>query len=248
MATEYLVKQRWQCVVKKMNAERIKYAKDRAYKFAEQQQQALDDGKITEEEWFLIHERFISKHYLAADNPRSQSGHGGGEAIYRYTRGMVLETIDRDGTFIDVGCANGYLIEKLSQWLQGMGIEVDFFGLDISAGLVDLAKRRNPQWHDRLYQGNALYWSPDVKFDYVCTAELGYVPRDREKEYLDHLYNDYLAAGGRLILGPSTEIREKWEMLEKIKPWGYTPTGYIEKSHHTYPMLCKRLLWFDKKK
>jgi hypothetical protein len=232
--------------VDKMDIEQIKYAKDRAYQFVEEQQKALDDGRITEEEWFKIHERFTAQHYLAADNPRAQSGHSGGEAIYRFTRGMLLEAIEKDGTFIDVGCANGYLMEKLSQWLQGTGINVEFYGLDISEGLLNIAKLRNPKWRDRFFHGNALHWKPEIKFDYVCTAEFGYVPTDREREYMDHLYNHYVASGGRLIIGPSTEVREEWEMLAKIRPWGHTPAGYVEKSHHTYPSLCKRLLWFDK--
>ena len=230
-----------------MDSEQIKYAKNRAYKFTEEQQQALDEGKITEAEWFDIHERWTARHYLGAENPRVQSGHSGDEAVYRFTRGMLLEAIDRDGTFLDVGCANGYLIEKLSQWLQGTGTEVDVFGLDISEGLLELAKRRNPVWADRFFHGNALHWTPEKKFDYVCTAEVEYVPREREREFLEHLFNDYVAAEGRLILGPVTELREKWEMMEKIIPWGFTPSGYVEKSHRTHPALCKRLLWFDKK-
>jgi ubiquinone/menaquinone biosynthesis C-methylase UbiE len=73
---------------------------------------------------------------------------------------LVLEAIDRDGTFLDVGCANGYLMESLHRWLQGTGLTVEFYGLDISEGLLALAKARLPHWADRFFLGNALYWVP----------------------------------------------------------------------------------------
>jgi SAM-dependent methyltransferase len=224
----------------------IELAKNRAYQFCEEQQQALDEGRITEDEWFELHKRFFTRAYLAADNPRAQSGHGGDEAVYRYTRGMVLEAIHRSGRFLDVGCANGYLMEKLDLWLQGTGLEVEFFGLDISEGLLELAKRRLPQWQDRFFLGNALRWSPPEQFDFVCTAELGYVPRDRERELMERLYRAYVAPGGRLILGPYSEERDSPAEEEKVRAWGYVPTGYCEKSHLAQRSLCKRLLWFDK--
>ena len=96
-----------------MDIDPIKCAKDRAYQFEEELQRALDEGEITEAEWFDKHEAFIAGVYVAADNPRAQSGHGGDEARYRYTRMMVLEAIHKSGSFLDVGCANGYLMESL---------------------------------------------------------------------------------------------------------------------------------------
>ena len=161
-----------------MDPEEIKRAKDGAYKFVEEKQKALDEGRLTEAEWFDVNNRVFTEKYLAADNPRAQSGHGGGEMIYRYTRGMLLEAIHKNGKFLDVGCANGYLMEKLSIWLQGTGLDVEMYGLDISEGLINLAKSRLPHWKERFFLGNALYWALETKFDYVCSAEFSYVPID----------------------------------------------------------------------
>lgn len=224
----------------------IKCAIEGSYQFIEEQQKALDEGRITEDEWFKIHKQHFTHHYLAADNPRAQSGHSGDEGTYRYSRGMILEALNRSGSFIDVGCANGHLMEMLHSWLRGTEIEVAFYGLDISEGLIDLAKRRLPNWQDHFFISNALYWAPPKKFDFVCTRELGYVPRKREKEFLEHLFVDYLKEGGRLILGPYTEKRKKPEQEEKLRAWGWAPSGYCEKSHQKYQVLCRRLLWFDK--
>ena len=159
---------------------------------------------------------------------------------------MLLEAVDGSGTLLDVGCANGHLMEKLAQWLAGSGLKVEFYGLDISEGLLDLAKKRLPHWEGRFFLGNALHWVPPQQFDFVVTAELDYVPRDRRREFMDHLFADCVAPGGRLILGPYGEKRDSREMEETVRSWGHEPAGYCEKSHLSVPVLCKRLLWFDK--
>lgn len=229
-----------------MDADPPKHAINRAYRFVEAQQQALDDREITEAQWFESHKQFFSAHYLASGDPRGQSGHSGGEVRYRYTRMLVLEAIHRSGTFLDVGCANGYLIESLHRWLSGSGLRVVFHGLDISEGLHNLARRRLPHWQERFFLGNALHWTPETPFDYVCTAELGYVPRDREHALVDHLFADCVAPGGRLIVGPYGEETESSKVEEKLRAWGYAPAGFCVKSHHSHPALAKKLLWFDK--
>ena len=229
-----------------MSDDSIEYAKNRAYEFCREQQERLDSGDITEARWFDIHKQFFTKNYLAATDPRAQSGHSGGEAVYRYTRGMILEALDRDGSFLDVGCANGHLMEMLHQWLSGMGLTVEFYGLDISEGLLELARTRLPEWRERFFLGNALYWLPPRTWDFVCVAELDYVPKNRERDLFEHFINDYVAPGGRLILGPSSVERDDRTLEECLADWGYIPTGYCEKSHLSHPALCKRMFWFDK--
>lgn len=91
-----------------MSSDPIKSVKNRAYRFLAEQQQALDEGRITETQWFDTHNHFFTGQYLAADNPRGQSGHSSDETQYRGKRMMILEAIHRSGTFLDVGCANGY--------------------------------------------------------------------------------------------------------------------------------------------
>lgn len=224
----------------------IKSALNRAWRFCDDQQRALDEGRITEEEWFETHKRFFTTHYLASANPRGQSGHSGGPEVYRYTRGMLIEAIHRDGTLLDVGCANGHLMEMVDCWLAGTGLRVEFYGLDISEGLLALAKQRLPPWRDRFFLGNALHWTPPEPFDFVVTAELDYVPRGRRRELMDHLWADCVAPGGRLLLGPYGERRKDPVLESAVRAWGFEPSGWCEKSHLRHSALCKRLLWFDK--
>ncbi|MBD3919845.1 class I SAM-dependent methyltransferase [Paenibacillus sp. PR3] len=231
-----------------MEAPSFKPLIDRAYSFDEAQQSALEQGHITEEEWYDNHTRHFTEHYLASDNPRGQSGHSGDEQHYFHSHLMIINAIHKDGTFIDVGCANGYLMESLARWTQALGCySIDWYGLDISEELIALAAARLPEWRERLFVGNALYWTPPIApYDFVCVKELGYVPAAKQQMLFEHLLHHCLAPNGRLILGPYSEERQFKELEMKLTEWGYRPSGYFEKSHPKHPQLARRLLWFDR--
>ncbi|WP_240419470.1 methyltransferase domain-containing protein [Paenibacillus periandrae] len=198
-------------------------------------------------EWYEINKTYFTEHYLSADNPRSQSGHGGDEQHYFHNHFMLLDIITKSGSFIDVGYANGYLIESLNKWLNGINtLQVDFYGLDISHELIHLAKKRLPNWKDKLYTGNAFKWIPENKFDFVCVKELGYVPQKMEESFFEHLFNNYVAEEGRLILGPYSEEKMSRELEGQLSSWGYIPSGYIERSHNKSINVARRILYFNK--
>jgi SAM-dependent methyltransferase len=134
--------------------------------------------------------------YPAGDNPRAQSGFGGDEARWEAGRRPIAKAIDQDGTFLDVGCANGYLLDCLVGWTPH---HIEPYGLDIAPSVAALARKRLPQWADRIYVGNALTWQPPMRFDFVRT-ELAYVPEERHKEFMARLLEDVVAPGGRLIV------------------------------------------------
>jgi SAM-dependent methyltransferase len=226
--------------------EAIKSAKNRAYRFVEAQQQALDSGVISEAQWFERYTHFFTAAYLAADDPRAQSGHDGDEARYRYGRMMILEAIHKSGTFLDVGCANGYLIESLDRWLSGSSLTLEFFGLDISEGLLNLAKQRLPHWRDRFFLGNALSWKPPQRYDFVYLCGLELVPLQRQQELLTRLLHEFVATDGCLIFGPVSEERDSQEFEEQVAAWGLKPSGYCEKSHQEHEILARKMFWFNK--
>jgi SAM-dependent methyltransferase len=134
--------------------------------------------------------------YLAGDNPRAQSGFGGDEARWEAGRRPIADAIDRDGSFLDIGCASGYLLESLVDWTPH---HIEPYGLDLAPALVELARRRLPQWTDRIFLGNALTWEPPLRFDFVRT-ELVYVPDDWRRAFVERLLSHVVAPGGRLIL------------------------------------------------
>jgi len=204
---------------------------------------AHDSGELDDAGWFAEVGAVIVPHYLAGDNPRAQSGHSGDDARWEQARRHILRAVDRDGTFLDVGCASGYLMQTLSQWAADDGIALDPYGLEISPALADLARRRMPHWAERIHTGNALYWTPPGgrRYDYVRTG-LDYVPPTRRGDLIAHLLAH--AVGRRLIIGSYNEekARPTWE--NEVTALGYRITGANEVPHSD-PRVARRVFWID---
>lgn len=152
-------------------------------------------------------------HYLADGDPYRGSGHSGDTATWEQGRRPIAEAVDRPGTFLDIGCANGLLMESLAEWA-----DVEPYGLDFAPQLVEAARRRLPQWADRIWLGDALTWEPPRRFDFVRT-ELVYVPSRRRLEYVERLLARFVAPGGRLLVcGYGGD-----EVIAPLRAWGFEP-------------------------
>ncbi len=149
--------------------------------------------------WFEHVRDVLETSYLSHDEPWRQSGMSGPEERWVSLRRPVADCIDRAGSFLDIGCANGYLLECCLRWTGERGIAIDPYGLDISARLVALARERLPQYADHFFVGNSFTWLPPRRFDFVRT-ELVYVPGEHERQYLDRLLSSYLLPGGKLLV------------------------------------------------
>jgi SAM-dependent methyltransferase len=155
----------------------------------------------------------FERHYLAAVEPTAQSGCSTGAEGWEIGRRPIVSAIHRSGTFLDVGCANGLLMESLVRWSDH---SVEPYGLDFAAGLVELARRRLPQWADRIFHGDALEWQAPQHFDFVRT-ELVYAPEARRRELAERLLG-WVAPGGRLIVCGYSE-----PVCREVRSWGYEP-------------------------
>jgi SAM-dependent methyltransferase len=176
-----------------------------------------------EKDFFGREQALHEAKYLAGTNPRQQSGFGRDPRDWERFRRPVVAPIDRDGSFLDIGCANGLLMESVVAWAREDGHRVEPFGLDISEKLAELARRRLPQWRDRIFVGNALLWEPPTSFDFVRT-ELVYVPMSRRREYAERLLERFVAPAGRLIIcsyGSSRPEGGRAELLvDELHAWG----------------------------
>jgi SAM-dependent methyltransferase len=165
--------------------------------------------------------------YLTGINAREQSGFGRNEADWRRYREIVLAPVETDGTFLDIGCANGLLMESVVAWSAERGTKLEPFGIDISARLATLARQRLPHWRDRIFVGNALDWQPPRTFDYVRT-EIVYAPPARRRDLVAHLLAHVVAPGGRLIVmsyGSSRPEGVRAETLvEELRGWDFPIT------------------------
>jgi SAM-dependent methyltransferase len=152
--------------------------------------------------WFEANKTLLETAYLAAKDPWQQSGSSIGKktTVDEWTakRRCIADCMERPGTFLDVGCANGYLMECVVQWTAERGITIDPYGLDFSEKLVAFARQRLPQYADHFYIGNAWDWTPPRMFDYVRT-ELVYVPDELYDRYTSRLLEQFVAPGGALL-------------------------------------------------
>jgi hypothetical protein len=153
-------------------------------------------GDITDDEWFVGMAAIFENAYLEATNPRGQSGFGGDEERWEIARRPIASMIDAPGSLLDIGCANGYLMECLARWSDH---EIEPYGLDIASAVVALARRRLPEWKDRFFIGNALTWEPPGRFDFART-ELVYVPEHLQRPLVERLLEDAVQPHGRLII------------------------------------------------
>jgi hypothetical protein len=188
-----------------------------------------DAGRIEESEWHEKVEEVLIDAYLGHDDPRAQSGKSGDEAEWRWSRELVLDAFAGDGTVLDVGCANGYLMESLHRWAAERNRVVEPYGLEISARMAALARRRLPHWAERIFVGNALDWKAPRRFDVVHTG-LDYVLPNRRRRLVQHLLADVAAPGGSVVIRAERAVDGVSTPADQLRALGFDPTP-IEAVH-----------------
>src|SRR5215813_105563 len=112
--------------------EKLEAAKDRAWRAVASIDDAYARKDIDDEGWHRAMAAVCVPAYLAAEDDRGGSGHTGTADDWEWSRGIVAEALDRDGSFLDAGCANGLLMESVARWASARGHAIEPHGLDIS--------------------------------------------------------------------------------------------------------------------
>ncbi len=211
--------------------------KDNAWRETAEIDARLERGDIDEAGWHAEVARLVVPAYLAAESPWEGSGKSGTAEDWEYARGHIGHAVDRDGSFLDIGCANGYLLECLPHWTPHA---VDRYGLDIAPELVEVARRRLPELAGQLWVGNALDWEPPHRFTYVRTG-LEYVPPHRRRDLVERL----IAWCERLIIGVFNEEAHARPTEELLRSWGHRVAGRSERTNRKKPGMDHRVLWID---
>ena len=207
---------------------------------------ALLRGDIDDEGW---HERtlaIVEPAYLSAPTPQGQSGHSGDAVRWEHARRLLLDAVpDLPGgtEVLDIGCANGLLMESLAAWAAEDGRTLAPYGVEISARLADLARQRLPQWADRIWTGNAMTWAPPRRFDVVRTG-LDYVPPRRRADFVERLLAEVVAPGGRLVVGVFNEEKDRDTVADALRSWGYAVAGSTNRAHRD-PRLRYKAVWLE---
>jgi SAM-dependent methyltransferase len=227
-----------------LSPEEFEGLKERGWRQVAAIDDALERGEIGEGDWHRAMADLIVPAYLAGDNPRAQSGHSGDAARWEGARRLLLDAVDADGAFLDVGCANGHLLECLQGWAAEEGVTLDPYGLEISRELADLARERLPRWRGRIFVGNALDWRPPRRFDFVRT-NVDYAPASRRAELLRRLLADVVEPSGRLIVGVFNEEADRAALEAAVTSWGFVIAGRTERPHPDTSELARRAFWID---
>ena len=193
---------------------------------------------------FLHELTALEDSYLRRSDPIEQSGFHGGPARWRAEREPILDAIPADGDLLDVGCANGYLLECLVAWGRERGLALTPYGLDQGRRLVALARRRLPHLADHFCVGNAWDWEPPRPFRYVYTL-LDLVPPDCLPMHLPRLVERFVTPGGRLIVGDygsrSRGIPAR-DVAEALRSAGLTVAGIAQ----ARSVQVTRFAWVDR--
>ena len=221
---------------------------NRAHELLDDNRRAYERGEIDDTAWYRNVAAVITPAYLRGRDPKEQSGFSGDDARWTRARGIIADAIDRDGTFLDVGCASGYLMETLQHWCAAKGVKIEPHGLDIAPELAAIARQRLPNWSDRIFVGNVIDWRPPdgMNFDFVRTG-LEYVPRPRQRELITHLLARVVTPGGRLIIGTYNEARASLTeplLEQRVQAMGFRIAGRVERPHSDCRIVY-RVFWID---
>ncbi|MEU8927659.1 class I SAM-dependent methyltransferase [Kitasatospora sp. NPDC048545] len=225
-------------------ADDLAASKERSWREAAAIDAAFNAGALDQEGWHEAVRMLIEPAYLAADNPRAQSGHSGDPAHWERARRLLTQALPASGgDFLDVGCANGHLMETLTAWAAEDGIPIEPYGVDISNALAALARERCPQWASRIWHANAMGWQPPRTFAIVRTG-LDYVPPQLRGAYVEHLLTQVVAPGGRLIIGVFNEERDQHLLEREVTMMGHRVGGRVT-AQHRHPALLYKAFWLD---
>jgi SAM-dependent methyltransferase len=214
--------------------EELEAAKERGWRETAAIDEAYARGELDDAGWHEANAGLIVPAYLAAETPEGGSGSSRDAAGWERARSLVADAAEPGQTFLDVGCANGHLMESMARWA---GVEP--YGLDISPELAELARRRLPHWADRVWVGNALDWTPLGKFD-IARTTIDCVPVPRRQELVEHV----LTYAGRLVIGVFNEERDRTTQEELVAGWGFEIAGRSEREH-PHSRLAYKAFWID---
>ena len=152
--------------------------------------------------------------------------------IWEAHRKFISQAINKSGTILDIGCANGFLLKCLQKWSVYKLIP---YGIDYDKKCIEQAKDLFP-----LYSDNFIFARmPDlkeffkqgfpIKFDFIYWNIWDPWSFENQKEIESlNLSFKMVSDGGRLILGFYESEKNKEEKIERIKELGFKPSGMIK--------------------
>ena len=179
------------------------------------------------EAYFREGNRAIRDYYLVdSASPYRQSGRTGGAKHWEITRCCIAEAVNADGDYLDLGCANGLLLESLLRWCGERGFSITPHGVDFVPELVELAQQRLPDYAANFHVANAFFWQPPQRYRFLQLL-LDAVPPADERAYVARVLREMVASPGRLIVsiyGQGTSAKPE-VAVETLEDLGFEVAG-----------------------
>jgi len=149
-----------------------------------------------------------------------------------------IQHLKPGGSFLDVGCGEGLLREKLSLYGYSKYLGIDIF----EAAIGKAAQRQHERTH--FIRADADDYEPAELFDAIIFNEILYYLKDPVK-ILDR-YTRALREGG-IIITSIFAVEPGPSVLEKIKAAGYSVLDEVTTEHESrvvvHPQLPSRKVW-----
>lgn len=213
------------------------------------------DRSNSDDEYYERVRALLEDAYVSADERGDVfggSGSTGDMTSWEPKRRVIARAFDRAGNWLDVGCANGLLMETLAAWVGEQGNRIEPYGLELSNRIAERARKRLPHWAPRIWTGNVMKFEPPIRFDYV-TVLTDVVPIQSRGALLRRIARLYLKPAGRLILScyrpgafllgkPALEAESAAEIL---RAEGFEPVGEAEVRDSVTGAPKVRVAWVD---
>ena len=110
------------------------------------------DRSNSDDEYYERIRALLEDAYVSADERGDVfggSGSSGDMTSWEPKRRVIACAFDRAGNWLDVGCANGLLMETLAAWVGERGHRIEPYGLELSNRIAERARKRLPHWATR---------------------------------------------------------------------------------------------------
>ena len=166
--------------------------------------------------------------YVAAGaGPGGSGSRDLSEGAWRAKRQHLAVPMDGDGTWLDVGCANGHLLATLPRWAAERGVTIEPHGLELLPRVAELARSLHPQLAGPIWTGSVMSWTPSRRFRYVTVLDDA-VPPDRLDVLVARLLRDVVDPGGRVIVSSYTDPGQPpRQLFDDLRAAGHPPDGII---------------------
>jgi hypothetical protein len=181
-----------------------------------------------DEDWDRRTAALLEDAYVAAGGgPRGSGASDPSEGAWRAKRQHLAGPMDVDGTWLDVGCANGHLLVTLPTWTAERGVTVVPHGLELLPAVAAQARALHPHLAPVIWTGSVMAWEPPRRFRYVTVPD-DVVPPGHLGVLVDRLLARVVEPSGRLIVSSYTDVGERPRRLfEDLAAAGHPPDGVI---------------------